>query len=150
CLTHRLALFAHADDGHCIQPGEESAIGELNVMCNLFHVYASEAGIDEQTLQGLGVSEAVSRIDDPTHMLLGNRIQVDHSRDVFERAPCRNRHATAWCNDPTHFANRSRLVRHELESLMASQDSELLAGAYWKRDGVPRAPVNRRIDCARD
>ena len=30
--AHRLALLAHADDRHRIQPGEQCAIGELHIM----------------------------------------------------------------------------------------------------------------------
>jgi hypothetical protein len=90
----------------------------------------------------------VTCIGDPADMPLRDRIEVAHSRVVLERTPRRNCDAAARHEYATHFANRRGLIRHELETLMASQHREMLVGGYWKGNSIPLAPVNRRIDGA--
>src|SRR3954454_8107960 len=83
-------------------------------------------------------------------MPLRDRIEGAHPGMVLERAPRRNCDAAARGEHPAHFANRRGLIGHELETLMASQDREMLVGGYWKGNSIPLAPVNRRIDGACD
>lgn len=42
CLGHRFPFFTHADHGHRIQPSEQRAISELNVVRNSLYADVTE------------------------------------------------------------------------------------------------------------
>jgi hypothetical protein len=149
-LAHRLASLAHANRGHGVEAREQSAVCELNVMSERPRRDVTEPGLDQHPFQRVHISETVARIDNRTHVPLDNRIQFAHLREILEGRPRRDRRPSAGCEYAVHFANRRRLVGHELQALVTAQHREPLGGFYRKGGRVPLTPVDGPVDGARD